>query len=113
MAKSDPATLSSSGNGFRPWVSISGIGWRVCQYESLGFAKSQESRRDGTVSACISFRRMGRTVTRQVCEIPPYSGRSAYDNDTFVPRVSRQEVEVGLMRHALLADGDDAQQTLC
>ena len=80
-------------NGDRPWISIRE--WLECmEYETLD-ARSK-------ISACgndpLHFvPAYGEARYRQVSEIPPYSGRSAYENDT-CPSCGRQEVGAGLIR---------------
>ena len=88
-----PSHGERSGNGLRPWVSIRE--WlEGMAYEPLD-SHSQESARGTNPLHFVPA--YGPDRHRQVREIPPYSGLSAYDNDV-CPSCGRHEVEVGLIQ---------------
>ena len=88
-----PSHAEHSDNGFRPWVSIRE--WlESTAYEPLDSRSRESARGTNPLHFVPSY---GPDRYRQIREIPPYSGRSAYDND-MCPSCGRQGVEVGLMQ---------------
>ena len=80
-------------NGTKPWVSIRE--WlQAMAYEPLD-AKSKDTARGAHTLHFVLAYETDRYL--QVSQIPAYSGRSAYDNDT-CPECERQGVEAGLIR---------------
>ncbi len=80
-------------NGIRPWTSIRE--WlEGMKYEPLD-AKSRNTAYGKHPLHFVPT--YGPDRYRQISEIPPYSGRSAYDNDK-CPSCGRQEVGTGLIR---------------
>ena len=87
-----PTHAEQSHNGVRPWVSIQE--WlEAMAYEPLDAKSSDMARGKHPLHLVPAY---GRDRYRQASEIPPHSGRSAYDND-ICPSCGRQEVEVGLV----------------
>ena len=79
-------------NGVRPWVTIRE--WMEgMNYEPLDSRVKETSRGAHPLHFVPVY---GSNRYRQISEIPPYSGRSAYDNDN-CPSCGRQEVGVGLI----------------
>ncbi len=86
-----PTHAEQSNNGVRPWVSIRE--WlESMEYEPLDARSKDAARGTHPLHFVPAY---GPDRYRQISEIPPYSGRSAYDNDK-CPWCSRQKVDAGL-----------------
>ena len=78
-------------NGERPWISIRE--WlEGMKYEPLDAGSRETACGDDPLHFVPAY---GRHRYQQVKEIPPNSGRSAYENDK-CPSCGRQEVDAGL-----------------
>lgn len=88
-----PTHSEQPNNGTRPWISIRE--WlEGMEYEPLD-AKSRDTACGKDPLHFVPA--YGPDRYRQIGEIPPYSGRSAYDNDN-CPLCGRREVGAGLIR---------------
>lgn len=84
----NPTHANQSNNGVRPWVSIQA--WlEAMRYETLDARNKDVARGHHSLHFVPAY---GSDRYRQVSDIPPYSGRSAYEND-ICPACGSREVE--------------------
>ena len=87
----DPTHAELSNNGVRPWVSIQE--WlKSMDYDPLDAGSEDAARGDKPLHFVPSY---GSDRYRQISEIPPNSGLSAYKNST-CPTCGQKDVEEGL-----------------
>ena len=87
-----PTHAEQSPNGMLPWISIQK--WlEGMEYEVLDALSEEDARGTHALHFVPSY---GTDRYRQISEIPPYSGRSAYENDK-CPSCGRLKVDIGLI----------------
>ncbi len=85
-----PTHAENPTNGERPWISIRD--WlKAMRYEPLDAASKEAARGTHSLHFVPSY---GSDRYAQISQIPPYSGRSAYQNDT-CPACDHQPVREG------------------